>query len=523
MPAPATIERFLEVLGKSSLVEAERLRHFLQQNRSLSSTPRKLAARLVAAGLLTQFQAEQLLLGKHRGFTLGKYRILERIGAGGHSTVYLGEHVVVKRRVAIKVLPTARSESPTAVARFYREARAAGALDHPNLVKAHDIDCENGLHYLVMDYVDGSSLQQIVSRFGPLSIARSAHYIRQAAQGLQAAHAAGLVHRDIKPANILLDRHGVLHVLDLGLARFFCDEEDPLTLKFDGNNVLGTADYVAPEQALNSHEVDSRADIYSLGATFYFLLAGRALFPEGKITQKLIWHQTRQPASLRQLRPEVPEELATVVERMIDKTRERRYQTLAEVIEALSPWTAAPVPPPREEEMPRLSPAVRAAVVADSDSGSNLVSGRKDGQEEMESGSAKQSPSRQRPREMAATATPSCLSGQLDTQTTHVDSIPQLIAPAPPSSPARTRFAFLNQRILSSVLLLLLGVFTGTGLRIATQRGTFQAPRGNPEAADTQGSRPIEAPPQPDARRTPEGKRILDVRRTPEGSSPRND
>ena len=359
MPAPATIDGFLEVLGKSGLVEAERLRQFLQQHSGLSSTPRKLAARLVAAGLLTLFQAEQLLLGKHRGFTIRKYRILERIGSGGHSTVYLGEHMVVKRRVAIKVLPTARSENPSAVARFYREARAAGALDHPNLVKAHDIDCENGLHFLVMDYIDGSSLQQIVARFGPLSIARSAHYIRQAAQGLQAAHAAGLVHRDIKPANILLHRHGVIHVLDLGLARFFSDNEDPLTLKFDGNNILGTADYVAPEQALNSHEVDSRADIYSLGATFYFLLTGLPLFPEGKITQKLIWHQTRQPTPLRQRRPEVPGELAAIVERMIDKKRERRFQTAAEVIEALLPWTATPLPPPSEEEMPRLSPAAR--------------------------------------------------------------------------------------------------------------------------------------------------------------------
>ncbi len=324
MPAPATLDAFVGVLGKSALVDAARLQLFLQQAAGLSTTPRKLAARLVASGLLTQFQAEQLLKGKHRGFTIGKYKVLERIGAGGHSTVYLCEHIMVKRRVAIKVLPSAKSDNPSALARFYREARAAGALDHPNLVKAHDVDRDNGLHFLVMDYVDGSSLQEIVSRFGPMSIERAAHYIRQAAHGLQAASAAGLVHRDIKPANILLDRHGVIRVLDLGLARFFCDNTDPLTLKYDADNVLGTADYVAPEQALNSHEVDVRADIYSLGGTFYFLLAGQPLFPEGKITQKLIWHQTRQPTPIRQLRPEVPAELAAVVERMIEKQAAQR-------------------------------------------------------------------------------------------------------------------------------------------------------------------------------------------------------
>ncbi|HWG46830.1 MAG TPA: serine/threonine-protein kinase [Gemmataceae bacterium] len=373
MPAPATHDAFVEVLGKSGLVDAERLQLFLQQTAGLSAMPRKLAARLVASGLLTQFQAEQLLQGKHRGFTIGKYRVLERIGTGGHSTVYLCEHILVKRRVAIKVLPNAKSDNPTALARFYREARAAGALDHPNLVKAHDIDQDNGLHFFVMDYVDGSSLQDIVSRFGPLPIARAAHYIRQAAQGLHAASGAGLVHRDIKPANILLDRHGVIRVLDLGLARFFCDDDDPLTLKFDADNVLGTADYVAPEQALNSHDVDIRADIYGLGGTFYFLLAGQPLFPEGQITQKLIWHQTRQPAPLRQLRPEVPAELAVVVERMIHKDPARRYQTPHEVIEALTPWTATPLPLPPEGEMPRLSPAARAAVTAEADSGSNIV------------------------------------------------------------------------------------------------------------------------------------------------------
>src|SRR5262249_5347412 len=153
--------------------------------------------------------------------------------------------------------------------------RAAGVLDHPNLVKCHDIDQDGGLHFLVLDYVDGSSLQEIVARFGPMDVLRACHYVSQAASGLEHAHQSGLVHRDVKPANIVLARSGLARVLDLGLARFFRDEKALLTLQYDEKNVLGTADYVAPEQALSSHDADIRADIYSLGATFYFLLTGK--------------------------------------------------------------------------------------------------------------------------------------------------------------------------------------------------------------------------------------------------------
>jgi serine/threonine protein kinase len=264
-------------------------------------------------------------------------------------TVYLCEHMMVGRRVAVKVLPTSQADNPAALGRFYREARAAGVLDHPNLVKAHDIDQDGALHFLVMEYVDGASLQAIVSRSGPLSPGRAAHYI---------AHSAGLIHRDVKPGNIMVERNGNVRVLDLGLARFYDDNIDPLTLKYDDQHVLGTADYVSPEQALDSHDVDIRADIYSLGATFYFCLTGRPPFLEGKVAQKLIWHKTRQPTSVQQLRPDVPEEMAAVLSRMMAKDPAQRYQTPAEVAEALAPWTADPLPPPAEEEMPRLCPAL---------------------------------------------------------------------------------------------------------------------------------------------------------------------
>ncbi len=363
MPEPATTDQFLSLIRKSELIDSHRLDPFLDQLAEAGPVPkpRDLAGLLIAAGLVTNFQSEQLLKGKWRGFTIGRYKVLERIGSGGMGNVYLCEHMQVRRKVAVKVLPTSQSHNPSALGRFYREARAAGVLDHPNLVKAHDIDQDGELHFLVMDYVDGSSLQHIVSRFGPMPLVRAAHCIRQAAEGLQQAYQSGLLHRDVKPANIMLDRTGTIRVLDLGLARFH-EDHDLLTLQYDDNNVLGTADFVSPEQALNSHDVDIRTDVYSLGATFYFLLVGHPPFPTGKIAQKLIWHQVRQPTPVRQLRPQVPVGLAAIVEKMMAKNPAQRYQTPAEVVDALLSWTAEPMDPPSDEEMPQLSPAAAATV-----------------------------------------------------------------------------------------------------------------------------------------------------------------
>jgi serine/threonine protein kinase len=360
MPAPSTSDEFLDLIRKSGVLEEKRLDAYLEKARAASTLPSelpKLAGVLVRDGILTHFQAEQFLQGKWRRFTIGKYKVLERIGSGGMGSVYLCEHKLMRRRVAVKVLPTAKAEDTSSLERFYREARAVAALDHVNIVRAYDIDQDDKLHFLVMEYVDGSSLQEIVKRVGPLDPIRAAHYVRQAALGLQHAHEiAGLVHRDIKPGNILVDRVGTVKVLDMGLARFFHDEEDVLTKKYD-ENVLGTADYLAPEQALDSHSVDIRADIYSLGATFYYCLTARSPFNEGSVAQKLIWHQTRQPKPIRSLCPAAPEELVAVIDRMMAKDPAQRYQTPQAVADVLEKWTQQPIAPPPEEEMPRLSPA----------------------------------------------------------------------------------------------------------------------------------------------------------------------
>jgi serine/threonine protein kinase len=368
-PGPKTVEQFLELVKKSGVVDQQRLETHVEKLRAarpLPDDPGALADLLVRDALLTQFQAEMLLQGKWRRFTVGKYQVLERLGSGGMGSVYLCKHTLMKRVVALKVLPAAWSQDPAALERFYREARAVAALDHPNIVRAYDIDQDDNLHFLVIEYVEGSTLHRITRHNGVLDVTRAAHYIRQAALGLQHAHeAAGLVHRDIKPGNLMVDRTGLVKILDLGLARFFNDEEDLIDKKY-GESVLGTADFLAPEQALDSHGADIRADVYSLGGTSYFCLTGRPPFPEGTTAQLLVWHQTRQPEAIRALRPEVPEGLAAVVERMMAKEPGRRYQTPAEVAEALLPWTQTPILPPPEVEMPQLSPAAVAAIRAGS-------------------------------------------------------------------------------------------------------------------------------------------------------------
>ncbi len=340
MPAPTTTTDFLEVLRKSKQVDTRRVDEFLARPRSQppASEPKKLAAQLIRAGLLTVFQAEQFLLGKTKGFTLGAYRIIERIGTGGTGTVYLAEHQVMKRRVAIKILPTTLAADPAIRERFKREAQAAALLDHPNVVHVYDFKDEARVHAIIMEYVEGPSLQQLITRRGALPIAASCEYIRQAAIGLQHAHDAGLVHRDVKPANLLVDASGLVKVLDLGLARYEAEGESSLTRQFNSKMVMGTADYLAPEQAISLHEVDHRADVYALGATLYALLAGKPPFHEGSIGQKLLWHQTLAPEPIERVRPEVPAALASLVARMLAKKPDDRPATCNDVARELEAW-----------------------------------------------------------------------------------------------------------------------------------------------------------------------------------------
>ncbi len=361
---PTTTNDFVELIRKSSLVESSRLDGYLSDHEaSLTAAPRDLATAMVRDGMLTTLQAGLLLRGKWRNFIINnKYKLLEHLGTGGMGHVYLCEHVLMRRLVALKVLPASKAEDPLTRERFYREARAVAALDHPNLVRAHDVDRDGGMHFLVLEYVDGASLYQIVEANGPFSIHRSVHYVRQTADGLQHAHEAGLIHRDIKPSNLLLDRSGMIKILDLGLARFFHDSGDQITRQHDIPSILGTADYLPPEQARDSHAVDIRGDIYSLGVTLYYLLTKSSPFPDGSVSQKLMWHQLHKPISVREKRPDVPAEIAAIIDRMLEKKPEDRFQTPIEVMEALEPFDSVPPGPPAEKEIPRLSRAVEGVV-----------------------------------------------------------------------------------------------------------------------------------------------------------------
>lgn len=334
-------------------------------------------ARLVADGLLTSYQARQVLNGKgHRLILKGKYRILEEIGSGATGTVLLAEHLKMRRRVAIKMLPTRKADDPSILARFRREAAALASLDHPNVVRALDSDEEDGLHFLVMEYVEGIDLHRYAVSRGPLPVAEAVDAIVQAAFGLAHAHAAGWVHRDVKPGNLLREATGKVKVLDLGLARLFAGE-DHLTSLLDGHAVMGTADYIAPEQTIDSSAVDHRADVYSLGATLYFLLAGEPPFGAGTLAQKLLARQIRDPLPICDRRPDVPPGVAAALGRMMARSPEDRFPDLFEAISALrgdaasltvSPETESnlggetdehqPTPPPP----PRTTPGSRTIV-----------------------------------------------------------------------------------------------------------------------------------------------------------------
>jgi eukaryotic-like serine/threonine-protein kinase len=363
MPAPATIAEFVEVVHKSGVLDGRRLDVFAQCVRaggSLADSPRQLAEQLVRQGLLTRFQAEHLLQGKYLGYSLGHYRVLELVASGGMSAVYLCEHQQSRQRVAVKVLPRVQAQDPTLLKRFYREARACITLNHPNIVRGYEVGNERGQHFFAMEYVDGPSLSTVVKKRGPLPVPRACDYIRQAAMGLQHAHDAGLIHRDIKPSNLLLDGRRSVKILDLGLSRFDNDEASILT-----RDVVGTIEYLAPEQAHNSHLVDARADIYSLGGALYFLLAGTAPFASARTDPEQRRQAGLAPTGIRHVRPEVPEPLAEILERMMAEEPDQRPPSAAAVVDELKPWSSAPGLPPSDWELPSLSPAISGSTASD--------------------------------------------------------------------------------------------------------------------------------------------------------------
>lgn len=328
-------ESFVNDVVSSGLATLEDVQKVLGED--FDGEPAEASQKLMDAGVLTEFQSGILLTGKTKGLTLGQYKILQPIGKGGMGIVYLAEHKKLHRKAAIKVLPKNKTTEKISLERFYREARAAAALDHPNIVKAYDVDEHNGMHYFVMDYVEGMNLQSYMDEKGAFPWNTVVNYAAQACWGLQHAHTKGMVHRDIKPGNMIVDTTGVLKILDLGLARCFTNEKDNLTENLGADSeVTGSINFIAPEQALGM-TVDIRGDIYSLGATLYAMIAGRAPF-EGTPAQKLLQHQTSTATDLTRLKPEVPQGVSAVITKMMAKKPEHRFAAPIDVIHALTPW-----------------------------------------------------------------------------------------------------------------------------------------------------------------------------------------
>ncbi len=355
MAKAQTIDRqtFLAYVRQSGLLTEAELTAALPQ---LPETDRGrvLARSMVDQGLLTRFQAERLLVGRTAGFLLGQYRILDQLGRGGMGRVFKAEHVTMKRVVAIKVLTPELMQTERAQQLFAREVQVAASLAHPNIVTAFDANVVDGRYFLVMEYVDGPNLEQLVRNQGPLPLGLACDYISQAANALQCAQQLGMVHRDIKPANLLLQRRGfsesspgLIKISDFGLARLQTPGSDPTagegvgTILIKENTVMGTPDYLSPEQARNLHNTDIRSDIYSLGCTFYYLLTGQVPFPGGQPIEKLLRHTTEKPAPLIQFRGDVPEAVQQILNRMLAKRPADRFQTSAEIIAAMEPYAVS--------------------------------------------------------------------------------------------------------------------------------------------------------------------------------------
>lgn len=335
--AALTISEFRTIALASGLVSRDSLEAAEEALRTAPHAPAELsgaelADRLVERGALNRWQAEQMLAGRSR-FHLGPYLILDSIGQGGMGQVFRAEHLVMGRTVAVKVLPRHKS-TPETVASFQREIRAQAQLDHENLVRALDAGHDGNVHFLVTEYVPGTDLRRLIRRAGKLDPQAAASIIAQVSRGLGHAHEMGLLHRDVKPGNILVSPDGRAKISDLGLVGYFeGDTDDPQSGK-----IVGTADYLCPEQVLGNVKLTPASDIYSLGCTLYYAVTGKVPFPGGSTRDKARAHVRHVPINPQQLNPDVNEEFADVILAMMAKDPAQRIGSTNEVLERLAPW-----------------------------------------------------------------------------------------------------------------------------------------------------------------------------------------
>jgi serine/threonine protein kinase/DNA-binding response OmpR family regulator len=335
-PHADSVDDFVQILLDAGLVpreEIEEARRALA-GAGLPTTDDTLARRLSESGRLTDYQIKLVRAGQRAELVIGNYEILDRIGAGGMGAVFKARHRRMKRIVALKVLSLQLVKDDAFVRRFQREVETLARLSHPNIVMAYDADEGESGPFLVMEYVEGRDLSSVVAAEGPLSVAAAVECVLQSAYGLEYAHRQGIIHRDIKPANLLRDSQGVVKVTDLGVARLNSPEgpghASGLT---QTGGVLGSVQYMPPEQAVDSTKIDNRADIYSLGATLYFLLAGKPPYDGPTMMAILLKHRDAPIPSLASARPDVPPALDAIFRRMVAKSPADRYATMADVVQ----------------------------------------------------------------------------------------------------------------------------------------------------------------------------------------------
>ena len=333
-------EEFFAVLEKSNLLIPAQLAQ-ARNEAAASDNPRTIAKNLTHQNLITRWQAGQLLAGRS-SFYLGKYRLIELLGRGGLGSAFLAEHVTMNRRVVLRVLSRQVCMNPTLLDHFLAEARGVAALDHPNVVHAYSIDNEAQRYYLVMEYVEGIDVEQLVKRDGPLDCDRAAEYIRQAADGLAYAHQQNMSHGNLKPSHLLVNAQGVVKILDLGLARLTAGAAQTA---HQGQAALGSVDDPA-----------RRADIGALGCTLYFLLTGQPPFPQETPSADAAEQPTPEPPDVRRQRPNVPAELAAICQKMMTQKPEDGYTTAAEASHALAQWRASMPRLKRATPLPRAKP-----------------------------------------------------------------------------------------------------------------------------------------------------------------------
>ncbi|WP_435005980.1 serine/threonine-protein kinase [Tundrisphaera lichenicola] len=335
----ARLDQFVANLARSGLVSpaaVERARSQLSDGPD-SDAAARMARLLIQQGQLTSYQAKKILSGATRGFVLADYRILRPLGEGGMGKVYLAANQKDGLRVAIKVLPPSKaSDNEQSLSRFRREMELSRRVQHPNLARTLDVGQAGDVHFMVLEYVPGETLYQLVKhpRGGPLRVPDAARFFLKVVDGLEAAHNAGLVHRDIKPSNLMVTPEGDARVLDLGLARS-TDEVSPLT---GHNTVLGTLDYASPEQLGNASQADRRSDLYSLGCTLYFALSGRPPFEGGDVVNKIFKQRMDDPEPLERVARGVPSAFAAIVRKLMAKQPEDRYQDAGELRADLARW-----------------------------------------------------------------------------------------------------------------------------------------------------------------------------------------